>query len=265
MALRKGLEYIHNVMKEHGLKHWVSYGTLLGGIRNGDIIDWDNDIDFEGFFSDLDQYIALNDIIKKEGYEFSVDKRKKCRDFSTPFMASFTKSKYEKWPVNIKILYDGTSIGDVFLFTCFADGILRRFDPRNKLFFNPKTSFPYWYVEELEEVIINNKPYPCPRHPEKILEYHYGPDWRTPINCLEAGAKKRRGYNRSGTPYYSDYKKLIEFSHENGAPIQRPDLPAWPTEIRYISSKKGLIWLKKNHPEIFGFQKSLKKGQHTKH
>lgn len=46
------LHYLNNIMlpfdkfaKEHNIKYWLDYGSLLGAIRHQDFIPWDDDID----------------------------------------------------------------------------------------------------------------------------------------------------------------------------------------------------------------------------
>lgn len=35
-----------HVFNEEGIEYWVDYGSLLGLVRGGDVIIWDNDVDF---------------------------------------------------------------------------------------------------------------------------------------------------------------------------------------------------------------------------
>ena len=41
------LLYIDKVCKEHGIRYWLSSGTLLGAVRHGGFIPWDDDLDVE--------------------------------------------------------------------------------------------------------------------------------------------------------------------------------------------------------------------------
>jgi hypothetical protein len=36
---------VHDVFEETGLRYWISFGTLLGAIRHGGFIPWDDDLD----------------------------------------------------------------------------------------------------------------------------------------------------------------------------------------------------------------------------
>ena len=41
----KNLITIIKILQEHNLKYWIGQGTLLGIIREGNLIEWDHDID----------------------------------------------------------------------------------------------------------------------------------------------------------------------------------------------------------------------------
>lgn len=46
MMAEEMLIYFSQLMEENGINLFLEFGTLLGIIRNGEIIDWDDDIDF---------------------------------------------------------------------------------------------------------------------------------------------------------------------------------------------------------------------------
>ena len=41
------LLHIDEVCTEHNIKYWLSSGTLLGAVRHGGFIPWDDDLDIE--------------------------------------------------------------------------------------------------------------------------------------------------------------------------------------------------------------------------
>lgn len=53
MATFEVLKYIKKVCDENSIKYWLSSGTLLGAIRHGGFIPWDDDVDIEIPVSDL--------------------------------------------------------------------------------------------------------------------------------------------------------------------------------------------------------------------
>ena len=61
--LRKGqkrmvdmLIFIDTLCRENGINYWLSYGTLLGAVRHGDFIPWDDDTDICMPIEDLQKF-----------------------------------------------------------------------------------------------------------------------------------------------------------------------------------------------------------------
>lgn len=58
------LDDIDKVCKEHNLKYYIAYGSLIGAVRHKGIIPWDDDIDIQMPRDDYDKFIS---IYSKEG------------------------------------------------------------------------------------------------------------------------------------------------------------------------------------------------------
>ena len=57
------LKFIDRVCKEHDIKYWLCSGTLLGAVRHGGFIPWDDDVDIEMLREDYKKFV---EVMKKE-------------------------------------------------------------------------------------------------------------------------------------------------------------------------------------------------------
>lgn len=64
------LVYVNSILEQARIKHWIMYGTLLGAVREHNIIAHDYDIDFGAYVEDVDKILELNKIIGQNGYKF---------------------------------------------------------------------------------------------------------------------------------------------------------------------------------------------------
>jgi len=104
--LLKLLIIIDNVAKTNNIDYWIDGGTLLGAVRHGGFIPWDDDIDVCMLKKDYDKFIPLlNDYIKDKN-SLSLMYYKKDIEHWDDFLMSEkypTRVKGEKKPVKIDI------------------------------------------------------------------------------------------------------------------------------------------------------------------
>ena len=67
-ALRCCMKDVHDLCIEEGIQYWIQGGTLLGSVRNGDIIPFDDDIDICVHAVDIDR---LSYECRKRGMEWT--------------------------------------------------------------------------------------------------------------------------------------------------------------------------------------------------
>ncbi len=83
----ESLTFLDNVCKKHDLQWWLDGGTLLGAVRHGDFIPWDDDLDTAMMRPD---YNVLCDVINDEIINNGLDN----------VTATFKSETYRKEPVH---------------------------------------------------------------------------------------------------------------------------------------------------------------------
>lgn len=106
---------VDKICRSHGIPYWIGYGTLLGAVRHGGFIPWDDDLDICMLKEDYDRFLP---IASKELPEQYVVQNVKTEKY---FPHSFTKIVDKKskafdgtmGPVQGKRKYQGLWV-DVF-------------------------------------------------------------------------------------------------------------------------------------------------------
>ena len=230
------LKFISTILKQKGIKHWITYGTLLGAVRDKDIIPYDYDFDIGAKISDVDRILSLNSMISKVGYQLK-KKHSYGYSFDNP------KRRRMVWRVSIKILFNGEEVGDIYLYRRFSDGFMRRFDVTTGTYFWAKGTYPAWFTDELIQVRIRDSIFPAPQSPHVLLRHWYGLEWTVPIKAMAQGGDERVGYDYYGGDTNIKLKHLTEYLRitKNINLVPTIDYP-----IRYIFPRADKEWIKDN-------------------
>ena len=80
LAVLETLKEFHRVCEKNHIDYQLSYGSLLGLIRDGGQIPWDYDVDVIVAYEDKDSLVkALNNDLKNDYYYYSPENNPKCR------------------------------------------------------------------------------------------------------------------------------------------------------------------------------------------
>jgi len=231
------LTFTSKILTENNIKHWILYGTLLGAIREKDIISYDYDFDLGVYFEDTEKILTLNNSITNKKYKFE-------KGFGTLYSLKNKKDREYLWRVSIKVMYNDNPVGDIYIYKKCDDGFLRRYDPINKIYFWPNSTFPHFFVEELENLYINNSVFPAPRFGKTLIEYYYGPLWTTPIRSASQNGENHPDYDFYGNYKYSKLEHFVKYLRENHGVDSKPNFGF--EHIKYVFPMEQIDWIKEN-------------------
>ena len=228
------LKQVSYFLTKNNIRHWLMYGTLLGGVRQNDIIPYDYDFDVGANVKDADAIMALNSELQKYGYQFS-------RPHSMGFSYKNPRKRTPIWRVSIKVSYHGKIMGDIYLYHKCDDKFMRRYDPKSKTYFWPKATYPSWFTEKLISVKIRDTYFPAPRAPHILLKDCYGKTLKTPIVAPAQGGPENKDCDYYGGAKVVKLKYLIDY-------LKRYHLEPRPRKVKvlYIYPLDQKQWIKKN-------------------
>jgi len=240
------LKFISNLLKDNGIKHWILYGTLLGAIREKNIIKYDYDFDLGDFYEDAERILKLNENINSLGYVLE-------KGFGVVYNTKKLKESEYKWRVSIKLKHLDKIIGDLYIYYKCNDGFVRRFDPEEKIYYWPNSTFPYYFVEKLEELEINGIKFPAPQHGIELIKHYYGPLWEVPIKAASQDGQNHPDYDLYGNYKYSSLKSLINYVNKISDVELEPSFSK--NNIEYLFPLDQLGYIKENENILIKYKK----------
>lgn len=227
----------------------LSSGTLLGSIRDGVMVDNEYDFDIEVKSEDENKILALNEnlfihdiFLEKEIFNPIDIKNKEVSE------NIFADRRL------IRVKRGGETIGDIFLFTCFSDGVLRRFDTKTNTYINPRHQTPAWFWEARVQCELHGEKFWAPRYPEVILESMYGKTWIKPIKPYEHGPGRQK---TGGAIIRRKTQGMIIFALMKGWDNNYSSCNPWPARVDYTISKRAIDFLCWTEPEcLISIQKN---------
>ena len=248
------IKYIHNELEKHNIKHWLMYGTLLGCVRNKDVIPYDYDFDFGILYSDKEKILSID--LEDKNYQILETKGGTIYSKKSKF-----KEAESIWRVSLKVIHKEIPVGDLYIYHKCEDNFMQRYDPKNKILFWPMSVYPSFLTDNLDYGFMRNLKLPIPIYAECLLEYFYGPMWTIPIQANSQGGKGHEDYDFYASYKYSNLGELLKRVKEEVYKKEKKDLclglPKLSyDDIDYIFPKEQLEWLKEN--ENINFKKYFK-------
>lgn len=162
------------ILSKHGIHWWLDHGTLLGIIRNNELIPYDHDIDVCARGSDAEKFLSIQNSFSPKyrvslRYENSGRLPGRLRVAKIKFLLG-RRAKFlseEELHLDIFFNYDKGDGYSYWMDSCTVKRV------------------PVHFYENLKQVSWNNHTYPVPGNTEEYLAYRFG-DWRTPVQKYDS-------------------------------------------------------------------------------
>lgn len=147
---KENLLLLKSILDNNNVLFLLSFGTLLGAVREHDFISHDEDIDLILFKKDLPKFLSLLFVLRENGFEI-------VRYESRGFLSIMRKGEY------IDIYFFDDYPEDSSLSYCCRDMYSKKL------------------LEDTAEIEFQGAMFQAPRDYEQYLEFNYGSNWKTPI------------------------------------------------------------------------------------
>ena len=163
--IRKTLKDVDSIFKNNDITYWMNGGTLLGAIRNGDVIPWDDDADLYVLLKDKDKILSLKPIFNKYGYDI------------VEHWIGFKIFPLNGYKINNKKEFNYKfPFVDIFITEQEGDKVIDNAEYCRYLW--PNSYFKINELYPLKSYKFNNFELMGPNDPIPYLDRLYGRDWR---------------------------------------------------------------------------------------
>lgn len=161
---RNALLYVIDLFETHNIPYFIDHGTLLGIVRDGDIIPWDDDIDISIYSEDIDKIISCfkNNLI------------------------NFPMNEELEWEGIISYKENGLCNSILLTFNCNNEIGIKCFPIsitpnyfENGFAIQSVSYAPECFFKTAQYVLYMDRKITVPNNYEKYLDFHYG-DWEKP-------------------------------------------------------------------------------------
>ncbi len=191
--------YADDCLTDAGVTHWLEGGTLLGAVREGGLLAWEDDVDISVLLDDQmtwERFVsALRQRVAADGYAFEV--------FRECEVVSFCYDRRQIWPfgyernrlrgdlrVDISAYREGMNAGEP---------VLERFTSKAKM---PATEggkygVPVGLVLPTSRMSVFDSSVSCPHNPDEYLRLLYGDYMKISYTYIDPRAAEKRADNAS--------------------------------------------------------------------
>lgn len=161
------------ILEDLGVHYWLDFGTLLGLIRENQLIEWDKDMDLSIRFESDEEIEELIEAVSKHypvktlgvsirPQAWKLGKYRTIKAFHKKYGLIRTDPHLDFF-TQYRGVYDNQSEAT---YRSIIAGV--------------NNEIPASYVDELDSFHFDGHDYAIPNHAEEFLALRYGADWRTP-------------------------------------------------------------------------------------
>ena len=220
------VERVASALERANVWHTLAYGTLLGAVRDGDIIPWDSDVDFFIRAADMRRILLLNAELARDG--IMLQRAKMVASVLAANARGISASSGQRLTID----HNGVRVGDLYPLSLFDDGVLRWYDFEHESYWCPDCSFPHYFMAEPAEVRLRGRAYRAPRAAERWLELVYGATWRVPFKAGDARTDDVSVWGYAFKPMLQEARAWCEA--QGWDPTSYAGQPHWPRMVAAV-------------------------------